>query len=580
MKSKTSFFNVTVLRKDISRFAPVWGLYTIFQVLFVLLMWGDEGEPARFAANAAGILMGMGVLNLLYGGLCAFLLFGDLFKPRMCNMLHAFPMRREGWFLTHLCAGFLFCFGPNLVGALFASLLLRQYAYAAFIWLAVMVLEYLFFFAVGVFAVMCAGNLLGALAVYGLFNFFAVLAAWLIATFYQPVLYGVVLDLEQYLNLSPTIFLTQAEFVDFAYDNMNASTVFHGFVPHDWYYLFTAAAVGVLLLGAALLIYRRRELESAGDLIALRPVAPIFLVLYTLCAGAILYFVADIFSDGMQYVFLLIGFAIGFFTGLMLLEKRVRVFRMKRLLQFGLFVGVFVVSIVLTLADPIGITRYVPKADQVAQVRISPYSSHHYLNRNTCSVEDPAEIQQITQLHSQLLSTRPTSGDSTLYLTYEMKNGATVTRKYSLNAQSKVGLSLVTFYSAPGYVLGGETVEELIETVDIIDFYPHVAEYPSISLVNGRDATGKYDRQDTDYRNDLPFAQSQMAKDLLAALLADCAAGNMAQPWDYHPNGELVGSLTLCTITHGYETFYSDVNIYTDCKNTVAFLESLKITPR
>ena len=33
MKLRTSFFNGTVLRKDITRFAPVWGLYSIFTLM-------------------------------------------------------------------------------------------------------------------------------------------------------------------------------------------------------------------------------------------------------------------------------------------------------------------------------------------------------------------------------------------------------------------------------------------------------------------------------------------------------------------------------------------------------------------
>ena len=41
MKSRTSFFNPTVLKKDITRFAPLWGLYTVFMLLAVFLIWAD-----------------------------------------------------------------------------------------------------------------------------------------------------------------------------------------------------------------------------------------------------------------------------------------------------------------------------------------------------------------------------------------------------------------------------------------------------------------------------------------------------------------------------------------------------------
>ena len=37
--------------------------------------------------------------------LAALVLFGDLDNPRMCNALHALPLRRETWFFSHAAAG-------------------------------------------------------------------------------------------------------------------------------------------------------------------------------------------------------------------------------------------------------------------------------------------------------------------------------------------------------------------------------------------------------------------------------------------------------------------------------------------
>ena len=143
MKLKTSFFNTSVLKKDITRFAPLWGLYTVFMLLFVFLIRSDYSESARFAANADEIMMTMGAVNFVYAGLAALCLYGDLFKQRLCNALHAMPMRREGWFLTHFTAGMLFCFVPNAVGAVLAAGMLGQYAYLAYLWLGLMLLQYL-----------------------------------------------------------------------------------------------------------------------------------------------------------------------------------------------------------------------------------------------------------------------------------------------------------------------------------------------------------------------------------------------------------------------------------------------------
>lgn len=582
MKLKTSFFNTTVLKKDISRFAPVWALYTIFQILFVLLMWGDEGESARFAVNATEIMAGMGILNLLYSGLCAFLLFGDLFNPRMCNMLHAFPMRREGWFLTHLASGALFCLLPNTIGALLAALLLQQYAYAAFLWLAVMALQYLFFFGVAVFAVMCAGNVLGSIAVYGIFNFFAVLAAWLAMTFYEPVLYGVDLYIEDYVGYSPAVSFSLSTYFGFSYDNMRSVAVFEGFVERDWTYLFTAAFVGFVLLCASLLIYRRRDLENAGDLISFPPVAPVFLTAYTLCLGAVMYFVANTFSNGLEHVFLLIGFAIGFFTGKMLLEKKINVFHKKNLLRFGLLLSAFVLSIVLTLADPMGITRYVPKAEQVSSVTISPYTSHYYIENRSCVLTDPADISVITQIHSDLTQNRSQTGDGTLVIQYQMNDGRTIRRKYSIHTQSAGIQPIKQFYSNPKTVLGTEDIDALRNDLVRIEIYPQYSQTNQrqifISNTESRYASDdevleKYPEEENIIIKEA-FSQSETVQGLLEAILADCKAGNMAQHREFH-NSQHYCTINLCLFTSEYRYTYLDITVFSDCINTVSFLKSL-----
>lgn len=581
MKLRTSYFNLTVLKKDLTRFSPVWGLYAIFQLLYVLLLWGDENSAVRFAINAADIMQGMGILNLLYAGLCGFLLFGDLFTPRMCNMLHALPMRREGWFLTHTTSGILFCLLPNLAGALLSSLLLQRYAYGAFLWLAVMVLQYLFFFGSVVFAVMCTGNALGGMAVCALFNFFAALVAWLVATFYEPVLYGVKMNLERIALYSPVLGFTGSKYFDFRYSD-NRSVAEFSFQPEDWRFLAIAAVVGVVLLGLALLIYRRRNLESAGDLIALKPAAPVFLTLYTLCAGAVMYFVADAFSDGLEYVFLLIGFAIGFFTGKMMLEKKVHVFRLKNAAQFGILVAAFVVSIVLTILDPFGITRYVPKAEDIAVVRVGPYSSAYYIANESCALTDPQDISKIVEMHKEFVQNRPQEGDENVYLQYETKAGVIVERQYPLMMDSDAGKLLREYYSRPEAVFGTTDMDWLLKHMEEINIYFHDKEIHNVSMISNGQAGMKLrisgEDLDVTHATIETFASSTIVRGLLDALLADCKAGRLTQYRNYRETADMVGTMAdlYFSYTMGANQYMGkEIAIFNDCTNTVAYLKGL-----
>lgn len=591
MKLRTSFFNWTALRKDITRFAPVWGLYTVFMLMFVLLVWDNEGSGARFVTNASSIMKAMSWVNLIYAGLCAVLLFGDLFKSQMCNALHAMPMRREGWFLTHLAAGLLFCVVPNTLGCLITAMLLQQYCYGAFLWLGVTVLQYLFFFAVGIFGIMCAGNRLGAVAVYGIINFFSVLAAWLVQTFYEPLLYGVKLNMDGYARMSPVLAFMEADYVGITYDNMTESAKFHGFVPEDWRYLWIAAAVGVVLTVLALLIYRRRRLETAGDFMAVKPASPVFLVIYTLCVGAVMYFVADMTAESLRYIFLVIGLAIGFFTGRMLLEKRVNVFRKNTWIGFGALLVVFALSIGLTWMDPFGITRYVPEAEQVWKVRFSPYSSQFYFENESITLIRQEDIESITKLHAQLEEERSIGGDSFLWLQYEMKNGTVIDRQYYLDADSEVGQALKQCYSTPESVFKMDDPEAFLEKAYLVEFHSFNEELPYVSIATETGLVNvdldsmkeKFGEEEVvQYVLKGSFGSEPIITGLMEAIRKDCEAGTMAQIWEYHQDQENCGYLIIQAVENrrdsGYvysQTKSVNITVYEDCVNTIAYLRSL-----
>ncbi len=64
MKSKTSFFNGTALKKDLTRFAPAWLLYFVFLCLSLLIMSG--GHRQDLASEIADIMPGMAAVNMIY----------------------------------------------------------------------------------------------------------------------------------------------------------------------------------------------------------------------------------------------------------------------------------------------------------------------------------------------------------------------------------------------------------------------------------------------------------------------------------------------------------------------------------
>ena len=169
MKSRISFFNATILKKNITRFAPVWGLYSLGLLMVTVIM----ADSAYFAMNLADSIVAFAMINCLYAPLCAILLFGDLYNSRMCNALHAMPMRRETWFFTNVLSGLLFSLVPNGVMALVCLVLVDGlFIIPLLFWVAV-TMQFLFFFGTAVLAVFCVGHRFAMAIVYIIINGFS-----------------------------------------------------------------------------------------------------------------------------------------------------------------------------------------------------------------------------------------------------------------------------------------------------------------------------------------------------------------------------------------------------------------------
>ncbi len=557
MKSRTSFFNLTALRKDITRFAPVWALYLIGGLLVGLTTLSGSDymrhEGVRALASSIGALT---VVNLVYAIISAELLFGDLFNSRLCNALHAFPLRRESWFATHTVAGLLFSFVPNLILSICFLPMMGELWYISFLWLLGVTLTYVFFFALAAFSAMCTGNRFAMAAVYTIINFASMIVYWFVATFYEPLLTGLHIRESSFSRLCPAVWAADLELVEFTYKRFNTTEilvdsfgnnryydskyVFQGLTP-NWWYLAIIAVIGVVLLGAALLLYRRRKLESAGDFVAFSWLKPIFSVVFTLCMGAAFELFADLFIS-VDYVFLAVGIVVGYFVGQMLLQRTVRVFHKRTFANCIVIGALLVISICLTAIDPLGITRWTPKPEKVESITLS--SNYYYQPEwdykvnNAQVITTPALIEDLVEVHELLIeeewnNENYLNGFNAVHLTYKMSDGRQIVRRYYYYSRS-VEERMNKFFSAPEFVLGYEDWEDYLATVD----YLYVADQ-------------KY--------------TGTKAIELLTAIKKDCEAGTMTQSYAQSP--------------------YRDLNIYTkdgdivyiqinrNCTNAIAWFK-------
>jgi len=557
MKSKTSLLNKTVLKKDITRFAPIWALYTVF-LLLMLFEFGSY--PAAITAlNLLEFTRSMGIINALYAGVCVAFLFMDLFNGRLCNALHAFPLQRKNWLTNHVLAGFLFSFVPNLLATLVAIPMLWEYAHIALIWLAVTTLQFLFFFGSAVLCAMCAGNLIGMGALYGIFHLVVVLIGGIAELFYQPLLHGVKLTIDSFAVFIPLYQMEIFEYADFEviHQKLDPYGVFNGLIGKDWLYLGLCAVVGAVCIWLAWLVYRKRNLENAGDLLAVKKLSPLFLLICTVGAGAVLYLFSGAFG-ARSYVFLAVGTIVGYFAGRMLLNRTIKVFTKRAFMGFGIIVAVAAASFLLTWLDPVGMTRYVPELDQIESASVTEnfYNEVNSTPNENFRITDQTELAELQDYHRQLIQHRPSSENQTfsrIAIHYTLKSGRTVCRYYAVERNSDLERRAVKYFSDIRHIFNVADPQQLYNTFDVVDIE---------SVLDSKTLNTKIVGHD-------------QINGLIDAIKKDCEAGHMAQEFFYRFDYDADHYYLRFPVDEADYTYYKTIQVDAKCTNTVAYLKQI-----
>ena len=573
MKSRTSFFNGTLYRKNLTRFSPVWAVYSIVLFLYFSVIAGMGSHYVR-CLNGADMAICMSVINLIYAGVLGITLFGDLFNTRHCNMLHAFPLRRETIFFTNLASSFTFALVPNLIIALISLPFMGSGWLVSAGWFLAGFLTFLFYIGCALLAVMLTGNRLGFMAVYVLLNFLSLLFLWFGKTIFMPLLFGIRIPQEPFLLFCPTYNIlyqgnlvdvklkgldTMGEYIQFA----SSESEFTVTLGYGWGYVAICAVIGVALMALALVLYRKRKLETAGDFIAVKVIEPIFLVLFTLGMGGFFQLYSDMFGYSSQYVFLGMGLIVGFFGCLMLLQKTTRVFSLKSFRNFGIFAATLAVLLLVTKLDPLGLTRKIPDSEDIVSVQVGQtYASVDHM-WDEIVLTDPEDIEIIRSVHEFAINDDERhyseDGNNIYYLDigidYTLTNGKILSRYYSIPVGTKAADDLRPIFSR-------------------IECVAHMTEEEFLALEDGVYMIYADDTNLTINQNsDIDVAG------LLEAILADFESGAMVQYTEYHIETDEDGQ--YLKENHYLEIGYTTpdgvssgiwLSVYDECVNTIAWM--------
>lgn len=531
MRSGTSFFNKELYRKTVNRFWPLWAINLVIW-LFVLPLNGLTNlrvEPERFlryfSRDVGETVEGFGLWFALFMGLfVAMAVCSHMYNNRSANFMGALPVRREGQFISTYLAGLTILVGPNLLVAVLT--LLVEVAGGAVEWvpllywlLAMFVVEF-FFYSFAVCLGQFTGHILALPVYYAIFNAIVIVAYWLLdwvlgEFYFGFVVLSVGLDIAQLFT--PVAALNS---VSFNWDLFSEVPLKYVYSLEGEFYLVFYAVAALVLAGCALLLYRRRHLETAGDAVAVRAMRPVFKYGVAACSGMCLGYVTSqmlgLSSLGLMIAIVVWGL-IGYFAAQMILDKTVRVF--KKWKGAAAVTLAFLLLFAAVGFDLFGYETRVPDAQDVESVQLYGLGGVYNDSGSRLSGEiffAPEIIEDAIALHRAITEFGPDGEDdgdpdTTTYLEfrvdYNLKSGGVIRRYYSVPAGERLkelGQTIWEHYEVRWKTYSLDYLQDIIE------------------LGARLESVGLWNTMDYSYYEDMDSAPI-----LWEAVMADFAAGRI-----------------------------------------------------
>ena len=496
MKSKISFFNAGIFKSMLKRFWPLWTAY--FAVWFMCLplpllvarLQGVKESAVTVVTAAMKTSVEASVVSgFLMGILAAMAVFGFLYNSRSCGMIASTPVRREAVFCSAYLAGAL----PVLAANLFIAVLNWLFTLSSgiegacifkmnAILFAVNSMEFLIFFSISAFIAMLTANIVALPVLYLIFNFVFLGMEYVVRMLYGMFIFGYSDHPDCVLEfMSPLIYLFTRIGI-----NVNISTGSAAVSLTNWSALLGYIIAAVVFSVTALLLYRKRRMESAGDVIAVNSLRPVFKFCVTACAAlcfGLLFFViiSTLFTSLSMSMLvlsagLIIGAFIGYFASEMLLKKSFHVFK-------GSWKG-FVITAVLCIVfafvcvtDLFDLSSQLPDADDIEAISCNSEG-------RGVDIKNRSDIEALLKVNKAIIADRDkyeglddTDLENTGYVSirYKLKDGRVICRGYTLLIDDN--------YKAYYEVLSSENIVKDIFTpevpVTVQNVYDASFEYPS-----------------------------------------------------------------------------------------------------
>lgn len=454
MRSKTSFFSLAIFWNNIKRFWPIWASYLVIWLFMMpVTLWRSIEDSIRYGygytaadlqyrvlGSVSGTSMAMA---FIYAIAVAVAVFAYLYSSKSAGMLHALPVRREGLYLTAYVTGLVFLLVPLVIVFLVTLGVEAAMGMLAAgdlcLWLAASAGLCVFFFSFASFCAVFTG-LAPALAAFYLILNFVVKAVEMLAV---ALLSFIVFGMSGNASFQALDFLTPVYFIinraEIKYIAETESYIFT-----NGYIIAAYAAAGVVLAVIGLLIYRKRNVEAAGDAVAHKSMRPVFKYGVAFCAALVLtvFVMAICYSSytpsapiAVAALLVACGF-IGYFAAEMILKKSFRVFK-SGIKGWLIFSAVLIVIVAAVHFDLFGYEKRIPDASAVESVNVSAAYNEGNLLTDADLITEAVAVHRLVYENKADIRAKQDSyrGGSenlvNLRLTYRLKDGSVLEREYN-----------------------------------------------------------------------------------------------------------------------------------------------------
>ncbi len=546
MKSKISFFNKTIFKKNLTLYWPIWALYTIILTcMHPVVMWLNiyysnfygyynktdamydlvnclYTEPGTVLIAFTSVITGLALYNYLY-------------NHKSANMIHSLPVDRNQLFGTNVISGFSFLIVPLFFVALLMTIVALCNGVPGvgniWIWFLIMAGTAFSAFSIVTFCAMFTGHS-AALPIYVvILNYLPMWAYYIVYLVITVFGYGVenigggIYQVISYF--SPLECFYEKVWIGHKYNEVGE---FVGIQVQGGEIVVIYALVSLVLLAIAYMTYKKRQVEQAGDFITVEWLKPVFRwgagVTGGILGGMLIREVLIATRIGCNmFAFVLIMLMLGgicYFAADMLIRKSFHVFKKKNWMGCAGFSVVLLLCFFGLYAASDYYENFVPEKDEVVRATVS-FGYDVTL--------DGADAEEIIRIHEKLLEYNDyceefqNSGNweyDYVHISYTMKNGDYISRGYLIpyeyEEMKSIALSIVDLEN---------DVENLLSYL-LCENYEEISEfsYGSLSayfVPKGLNEEANYENTYYEYLD----LSSEQAEVLCEAIIADAKAGTL-----------------------------------------------------